>query len=138
MVTVKCDMCGKDISNHDDRRTTISFPKEECFVYYDVCRECTNKIEEFIKASHKYFCEPINPEEQEAFDKWKEGLSETALFKKEENKCNKEHCDGCKSFIYTSSVLHPNKLHIRCNKINRSGVVDLEHTVKPEDFYEED
>lgn len=138
MVTVKCDMCGKDISNHDDGRTTVSFSKEDKFVCYDVCRECANKVEEFIKAAHKYYCEPISPEEQEAMDKWKEGLSETAMFKKEKNKCNKEHCEGCESFIYTSSVLHPNKLHIRCEKSKQVSIVDLEHTVKPEDFYEED
>lgn len=59
-------------------------------------------------------------------------------YNKEENKCNKEHCEGCESFIYTSSPIHPNKLHIRCNKTNHFGIVDLGHTVKPEDFYEED
>jgi hypothetical protein len=56
----------------------------------------------------------------------------------QENKCNKEYCKGCESFDYTSSVLNPDKLHIRCNKTNQFSVVDLEHTVKPEDFYEEE
>lgn len=115
MVTVKCDMCGKDISNHDDGRTTISFPKEDCFVCYDVCRECANKIEEFIKTSH------ITPEEQETTDK-----------------CNKEYCEGCDFFASIESPLLLNKLHIRCEKTNQFRVVDLEHIVKPEDFYEED
>lgn len=68
MVTVKCDMCGKDILN-DDGRTTFSFPKEDCFVCYDVCRDCANKVEEFIKVSYKHSCEPLNPEDQEALDK---------------------------------------------------------------------
>lgn len=115
MVTVNCDMCGKDISNHDDGRTTISFPKEDCFVCYDVCRECANKIEEFIKASH------ATPEEQETMDK-----------------CNKEYCKDCESFNYTSSVIEPNKLHVKCEKRKQVSIVDLEHTVKPEDFNEED
>lgn len=120
MVTIKCDMCGKYILN-DDRRISISFPKEDCFVCYDICEECSNKIDEFIKESHKQYCEPIIPEEQETFDK-----------------CNKEYCNGCESFNYTSSVLEPNKLHIRCNKTNQFRVVDLEHKVKPKDFYEEE
>lgn len=131
-------MCGKDISNHDAGRSTVSFPKEDNFVCYDVCRDCANKIEEFIKVSHKYFCEPIVPEEQEAIDKWKEDLSKLAMFNKDQNKCDKEHCEGCESFKYTSSVLNPDKLHIRCNKTNHFGIVDLGQTVKPEDFYEED
>ena len=114
MVTVKCDMCGKDISNHDDGRTTINFPKEYCFVCFDVCRECANKIEEFIKAAH------TTSEKQETI-----------------NKCNKEYCKGCEFFIYNSSVLSPNKLHIGCEKSKQVSIVDLEHTVKPEDFYKE-
>lgn len=137
MMTVKCDMCGKIIAE-GDKQTNYSISHETGFSCYDICEECSNKVEGFIKAAHKYFCEPINPEEQEAIDKWKEGLSETAMFKKEENKCNKEHCEGCESFDYTSSPIHPNKLHIRCNKTNQFGVVELEHTVKPEDFYEGD
>lgn len=105
MVTVKCDMCGKDVSNHDDGRTTISFPKEDCFVCYDVCRDCANRIEEFIKTAHKA------PEEQE-------------------NKCNREKCEGCESFIYSSSVLQPDKLHVRCEKRKQVSIVDLEHIVR--------
>ena len=114
MVTVKCDMCGKDILN-DDGRITISFPKEDCFVCYDICKDCSNKVEEFIKATHK-------------------------VSEEQKNKCNREYCKGCESFDYTSSVLNPDKLHIRCNKTNQFRVVDLEHIdiVKPEDFYEED
>lgn len=50
-------MCGKDILN--DGRTTFTFPKEDCFVCYDICKDCSNKVEEFIKAAH------IIPVEQE-------------------------------------------------------------------------
>ena len=112
MVTVKCDMCGKNILN-DDGRITVSFPKEECFVCYDICKECSNKVEEFIKTSHKV------PEEQK-------------------NKCNREYCEGCESFVSMESPLLLNKLHIGCHKLNQTRIVDLEHTVKPEDFYEEE
>lgn len=55
-----------------------------------------------------------------------------------ENKCNSEKCEGCEFFIYTSSVLNPHKLHIRCEKRKQVSIVDLGHTVKPEDFYEEE
>jgi hypothetical protein len=58
--------------------------------------------------------------------------------KEEQDKCNKKYCKDCEFFIYTSSVIEPDKLHIRCNKTNQFSVVDLEHTVKPEDFYEEE
>lgn len=137
MIIVKCDMCGKNIAN-GDKRTTYSISHETSYSCYDICEECANKVEEFIKASHKYYCEPIIPEEQEAMDKWKEGLSKTAMFNKEKNKCNKEHCEGCESFNYTSSVMRPDKLFVRCGKRNTMVLVDLEHTVKPEDFYEEE
>lgn len=108
MVTVKCDMCGKDIANNE-RQSSYSIPHEIGCSYYDICEECSNKVEEFIKAT-----------------------------KKDQIKCDKVKCEGCKSFTYTSSVIQPNKLHVRCNKINEFAVVDLEHIVKPEDFYEEE
>lgn len=63
MISVKCDMCGKDVTN-DGRTTLFCFPHEQSFSSYDVCKECSNKIEEFIKSS----------------DKRKEKSSETAAF----------------------------------------------------------
>ena len=54
------------------------------------------------------------------------------------NKCNREKCEGCESFMCTSSVLDPYKLHIKCEKRKQVSIVDLPHTVKPEDFNEEE
>lgn len=74
---------------------------------------------------------------EKEYNKALQGIK-TYAEKKDQNKCNRENCKGCESFIYTSSVLSPDKLHIRCNKSNKISVVDLEHTVNPEDFYEEE
>lgn len=60
MVSIKCDMCGKDILNDRDR-ISISFPHETSFTCYDLCEECSNRVEEFIKARHnkcnREYCE---------------------------------------------------------------------------------
>lgn len=117
MVTIKCDMCGKDILN-DDGRTTFSFPKEDCFVCYDICEECSNKVEEFIKASHEPSCEPIDHEEVN------------------ESKCDWERCIDCDEFIYTSNPVTPYKLNVMCNKYNKSFVTDIDNVVTPKDFIE--
>ena len=117
MVTVKCDMCGKDILN-DDGRTTVSFPKEDCFVWYDICKECSNKVEEFIKVSYKHSCEPINHEEVN------------------ESKCDWERCIDCTEFIYTSNPVVPFKLTVTCNKNNKSFTTEIAHDVTPKDFIE--
>jgi hypothetical protein len=67
-----------------------------------------------------------------------EALNGIKTYAEKNDECNKKYCKDCEFFIYTSSVLNPDKLHIRCNKTNQFRVVDLEHTVKPEDFYEEE
>lgn len=53
-----------------------------------------------------------------------------------ENGCDCEYCEGCEDFLYNSSVLKPDCLHIECLKNQRHNIVGLECKVKPEDFKE--
>lgn len=92
-----------------------------------------------FKLKHNYCMSPEEMQlvnEDKVKKEYNEVLKGIKTYAEKKNKCNREKCEGCESFMYTSSVLDPFKLHIRCEKRKQVSIVDLEHIVKPEDFNE--